>query len=91
MGLQNKFENKIWWVFFELTFVLEAEENINQQAVKDSYHYLSETEKTVAAEMCSISLRCLILYSILSLETPEDAKYFCLNADNMPLKILYGN
>lgn len=46
------------------------------RAAKGSQCHHSETEKAVAGEMCSVSLRYLILYSVLSLETPEDAKYF---------------
>lgn len=42
----------------QLTLLLEAEENLDQRAVKDSshsYHYRGETEKAAAGEMCSIS------------------------------------
>ncbi|XP_054050143.1 coiled-coil domain-containing protein 85A isoform X3 [Rissa tridactyla] len=46
----------------KLTLLLEAEENLDQRAVKDSshsYHYRSETEKAAAGEMCNVVWRKL--------------------------------
>ena len=76
VAAKQNYKMKFPFFFFKHTLVLEAQGNTNQQAVEDCYHYLSEIETAVAGEMCSVSLRCLMLCSMLSLGTPEEAKYF---------------